>query len=208
MGPVVFGVLDGDFRDLDPIARRPRPWLIEGQLFGWRWERKEIENYILDPQVVSSALGASAPPAAIYMGILRAAAERVAVYQAARTCLGLLQRQYRPLVTSFGRPRGSDNHRFPDALDEGSCRGELLRTTKEYQSSLVRDEQSFDALMAECGPGGLRLAGFLTYFAGKDLMWAINEPLQQLGLGGCGMLRERILLGMEQTLDSVETWIP
>lgn len=208
-GPVVFGVLDGDFRDLNPVARRPRSWLVEGQLFGWRWERKEIENYLLDADVMSRSLGASAPPVATWLEILRAAGERIAAYEAARTCLGLLQRHYRrPLETSFGRPRGSDNHRFPEALDEASCRTELLRTVGEYQSGLAFDEQCFDQLLMECSPGGPRLGEFLTYFAGKDLLWAIDEPLQELGIPSCGVLRERILLGIEQALDPVETWVP
>jgi hypothetical protein len=39
-------------------------------------------------------------------------------------------------------------------------------------------------------------------------MWAIDEPLRQLGFLGCGDFRERILLGVEQTKEPVETWIP
>ena len=209
LGSVVFGVLDGDFGPLaDPIATQPRTWQVEEQLFGWRWKRKEIENYILDPNVVSSALGLAAPPAAAYEEILKAAGDRITAYQAARTYLGLVQRRYRPLPTSFGRPRGSDNHRFPDALDEASCRTEFLRTINDHQSSLECDEQRFDELLAECRSGGPRLAAFLCYFAGKDLMWAIDEPLRQLGFLGCGDFRERILLGVEQTKEPVETWIP
>src|SRR5580658_5908227 len=47
LGPVVFGILDGDFQELDqPVAERPRDWIVEEQVFGWRWGRKEIENYL------------------------------------------------------------------------------------------------------------------------------------------------------------------
>lgn len=209
LGPVVFGILDGDFQDLDqPAAGRPRDWIVEGQVFGWRWERKEIENYLLDPDVVSHALGMAAPPHATYEQLLDSARRRIAIYEAARTCLGLLQKQYRPLATSFGRPRGADNHKFPDALDEPSCRTELERTLREHESSLASGSQRFESLLGECSPNGSRFAGFLSYFAGKDLMWAIDQPLRQLGFNGCGVLRERILLGIEATLDSAETWLP
>jgi hypothetical protein len=209
LGPAVFGVLDGDFQDFDqPLAGCPRDWTVEGQMFGWRWERKEIENYLLDPDVVSHALGTAAPPDATYGQVLDAARRQVATYEAARTCLGLLQKRYRPLATSFGRPRGADNHKFPDAMDESFCRTELERTLREHGSSLVLDTQRFDSLLAECGPEGPRFAGFLSYFAGKDLMWAIDEPLRHLGFNGCGAFRERILLGIEATLDSVDTWMP
>jgi len=208
LGPVVFGVLDGDFRELAEPVTRPTDWMIEGQFFGWRWERKEIENYILDPVVVGRALGATAPPAATYPPMLEAAREQIAAYEAARTCLGLMQKAYRPLPTSFGRPRGSDNHRFPDTLDEPSCRSELERTMAEYESGLTAGRHHFDWLLGECGPGGSRFAEFLTYFAGKDLLWAIDAPLQQFGYAGCGAFRERVLLGIEATFDAVQTWLP
>jgi hypothetical protein len=209
LGPVVFGILDGDFQDLDqPVAGRSRVWTLGGQVFGWRWERKEIENYLLDPGVVRHALGMAAPPDATYAQVLDAARRRIATYEAARTCLGLLQKQYRPLATSFGRPRGADNHKFPDALDASFCRTELERTLREHGSPLALGTQRFDSLLAECGPDGSRFAGFLSYFAGKDLMWAIDEPLRLLGFTGCGAFRERILLGIEATLDSVDTWVP
>jgi hypothetical protein len=209
LGPVVFGILDGDFQELDqPVAERPRDWIVEEQVFGWRWGRKEIENYLLDPVVVRHALGRDAPPEATYGQVLDLARRRIAAYEAARTCLGLLQKQYRPLATSFGRPRGANNHRFPDALDESFCRTELERTLREHGSHLALGAQRFDSLLAECGADGSRFAGFLSCFAGKDLMWAIDEPLRQLGFNGCGAFRERILLGIEANLDPVDAWVP
>src|SRR5437773_741494 len=47
----VYGLLDGDFvRDWNAPIRRPKDWIVDsGQTFlGWRWERKEIENYLID----------------------------------------------------------------------------------------------------------------------------------------------------------------
>ena len=52
----VFGILDGDFVESwqAPIDR-PVEWRSsDGTVFGWRWERKEIENYLIDPTVVES----------------------------------------------------------------------------------------------------------------------------------------------------------
>ena len=49
-GGLVFGLLDGDFRAATTDPRgQPQPWLVDsGQNhLGWRWERKEIENYFL-----------------------------------------------------------------------------------------------------------------------------------------------------------------
>ena len=53
----VFGILDGDFVKLG--KRRwigPVEWTgSDGTRFGWRWERKEIENYLIDQAVVDFA---------------------------------------------------------------------------------------------------------------------------------------------------------
>ena len=54
----VYGILDGDFVNVwkQPLDQ-PVDWKgSDGTLFGWRWERKEIENYLIDPVVVDLAL--------------------------------------------------------------------------------------------------------------------------------------------------------
>lgn len=54
------GILDGDFiSDWEIPKNEPRRWeSIDKKIhFGWRWERKEIENYLIDPVVVEKSLG-------------------------------------------------------------------------------------------------------------------------------------------------------
>ncbi|RUT09534.1 hypothetical protein DSM106972_000280 [Dulcicalothrix desertica PCC 7102] len=46
-------------------------------LLGWYWERKEIENYLIDPKVFKKALGSNAPPASEYRAALLASAEKI-----------------------------------------------------------------------------------------------------------------------------------
>ncbi len=60
-GNVVFGLLDGDFQvNWELPQNRPRDWIVRKNktkvLLGWRWERKEIENYLIDPVVVQLSL--------------------------------------------------------------------------------------------------------------------------------------------------------
>jgi hypothetical protein len=50
---------------------------------GWYWERKEIENYLIDPKVVKWALGDKAPPIDKYQTALDKAARKIASYTAA-----------------------------------------------------------------------------------------------------------------------------
>ncbi|GDZ92982.1 hypothetical protein PA905_08150 [Planktothrix agardhii CCAP 1459/11A] len=62
---VVVAVKDRDFDSDDSLPQNtPRNWSarVNNQTIqvGWSWERKEIENYLIDPEVVSRALGSNA----------------------------------------------------------------------------------------------------------------------------------------------------
>ena len=74
--PVVMG-LEGSTSIVNGTASSsvPAPWFapIRGgrvERLGWLWSRKEIENYLIDPQVVERALGPIAPPLDRYLSIL------------------------------------------------------------------------------------------------------------------------------------------
>jgi hypothetical protein len=43
---------------------------------------------------------------------------------------------------------------------------------------------------------------------GKDLLWAMDEQLKNLGFFGAGAFREKILLGIEKSQENVGTWLP
>ncbi len=52
-GSNVFGLKDRDFDDDDSApVNEPREWKLANEKIGWSWERKEIENYLIDPKVV------------------------------------------------------------------------------------------------------------------------------------------------------------
>lgn len=99
----VFGVLDGDFpKDWSLPTGKPRPWRAsDNVVLGWRWERKEIENYLIDPVVVAKALGIAAPQLVNYKSALEAARDRLMYYQAARAALSERCRRFSPLSCSF-----------------------------------------------------------------------------------------------------------
>src|SRR5690348_8792433 len=64
---VVMGLRDSDFdRAWTAPSDVPEAWRKDtgggtGTRLGWRWSRKEIENYLIDPAVVIPALGVRAP---------------------------------------------------------------------------------------------------------------------------------------------------
>ena len=108
----IFGILDGDFsKEWVQPTEVPNQWKAsDGIILGWRWERTEIENYLIDPAVVAKALGMSAPQPASYTAALEAARDRLVFYQAARAALSVCRRRFSPLSCSFGTrtgPRGS-----------------------------------------------------------------------------------------------------
>lgn len=214
---VVFGLLDGDFlEDWTMPMNRPRPWKIkenksEVQL-GWRWERKEVENYLIDPVIVRRALGSGSPPEEQYKDALERARDEVAVYQAARTALSACRRRFTPLPSAFGPKRGRERHKFPNALDEASCREGINQTVHEHMDTQVvmtEDVMScFNTYLPDFHIGAVRHQDFLHAFAGKDLLWAMNERLQQWGLGGALAFREKILKGISQTSEDIADWLP
>jgi hypothetical protein len=93
----VFGILDGDFvSDWEAPQNQPKIWMSSGgQQLGWRWERKEIENYLIDPKIVSKALQEQAPPN--YTKMLSKAADLIWRYQAARTALANCRKRFKEL---------------------------------------------------------------------------------------------------------------
>jgi hypothetical protein len=206
----VGGILDGDFEEeWQPPVNRPRPWQAPGGDLGWRWERKEIENYLLDPVVVQRSLGGNAPARAEYEQGLMTARDHIAIYQAARVALSSRRPRFRDLGSSFGRPRGSGRHPFPEALDEAACRAGIRQVVTEHRETQLlapeEVENTFQALLPACQPGGDRYRDFLHAFAGKDLLWAMDGALHDFG--GAAVFLEKVLTGISGTAEDISEWL-
>ncbi len=209
----VFGLLDRDFEEhwRAPVER-PIAWPEGDEPLGWRWERKEIENYLVDPVVVGRALAPAAELASDYRRALELARDRIAVYEAARTALASSRRRFHDLPSAFGHPRGREKHTFPEAFDEDACWSAIVRQVGEHRETQLVDEKEvrkrWSALLPACRPEGERWRDFLYAFAGKDLLWAMHDDLGQRGFGGAAVFRERVLVALQQTSDDVGTWLP
>ncbi|MCX7044150.1 MAG: hypothetical protein NTX50_01520 [Candidatus Sumerlaeota bacterium] len=210
----VWGILDGDFiKDWAIPTNRPRPWhSSEGHDFGWRWERKEIENYLIDPDVVQNALPLNALNVAAYKRALEAARDSLCLYQAARTALSANRRRFRDLESSFGKEKGKQNHRFPERLDEASCLAGIREAVAYHQTAqIVQPENvidSFQRYKGECQTGGMRYQSFMHSFAGKDLLWMMRDWFSQNGFKSPWVFLEMILHGIRQTADDIANWLP
>jgi hypothetical protein len=210
----VFGILDGNFPDdwCQPTGK-PRPWAVsDGIALGWRWERKEIENYLIDPAVVASALGSAAPQPSRYVAALGAARDRLTFYQAARAALSGHRRRFAPLPSSFGRHRGRDAHPLPDDTSEPACRRGIRECVEDYSAEQsVTVEQvgaAFDTLKPQFVVGGARYDHYLAAFAGKDILWAMDADLRGFGFDGALPFREKVLVGIQSSADDIGAWLP
>ncbi len=222
-GSTIAGLRDRDFDDdQSPPQGAPRNWHItEGGKqvpLGWYWERKEIENYLIDSKVVRRALGEQAPPLEEYREALKASAQKIAVYTAARITLSLyLQNRPSPPNNSWGEERDKkQGYRFPKdrGLTEANCKSELNNIIKQYEQRLALPKRNpldeFERLLPTCCPGGSRFQNqsYITFFAGKDLLYGMREQLSGFGFESPVVFCERILKGIEESTEDVWTWLP
>lgn len=208
------GLRDRDFDgDASAPIQTPREWYVDGGRLwlGWSWERREIENYLLDPVVVETALE-SQLDMTLYRERLHDAALSITAYTAARYALSLSRVRFSPLPNGWGREWGREAHKFPDDRDVDQCRSAIVRVVEDYECcqriSATEVLGSFESILPTCEPGGARFAHFLTFFAGKDLLYALEPALQNdFGFQSALAFRERILKGMRRAAE-VWTWLP
>jgi len=146
-------------------------------LLGWRWPRHEIENYLLDPALVETALGQIPPN---FEEALEEARDQIACYQAARAALALSRPKGKMrILSTWGKRLGSGKHWMPDksGLSEDACRKSIEERINEYgeRRSISVDEvlQRMDELMPDYQAGGSRYRDYLRAYSGKDLLWQL-----------------------------------
>jgi hypothetical protein len=220
---VIAGLRDRDFDDDDsPPTGTPRQWNITDNTqtvqIGWSWERKEIENYLIDPKVVRRALGSKAPSINEYRVALQNSAEVIANYTAARIALSLYFRNRPSPPNNFwGEERDfKEGYRFPKdkGLTEINCRSEVNNIIKQYEQKLSSPKvdvlSQFNRLLPACWLDGSRFQNqnFLTFFAGTDLLYGMRNALRSFGFDSPVVFRERILKGIEESDEEMWTWLP
>ncbi|MGO8751609.1 MAG: hypothetical protein ACLQNE_37180 [Thermoguttaceae bacterium] len=208
----VYGLLDGDFSvDFQVPNAQPKQWTgSDGTHLGWRWERKEIENYLIDPTVVERALNNAPPFLGEYAAALEAARNTIANYQAARIALTVCRPRFSPLPNCFGSERERMRHPFPDLMDEASCVTGMGELVERYQASQLVSRGSVEAQyrlrLSECLPKGTRFESYLHSFAGKDLLLAMKPALRRLGFASVSAFLEKILVAIDQTTEDLADW--
>jgi hypothetical protein len=214
----IAGLRDRDFDfntdDFSPKLT-PGEWCVNDNQtrvqIGWYWERKEIENYLIDPEVVTRALGKKAPRLDQYQAALQASAERIADYTAARIALSLSRLpRLLPLQNHWGEPQWK--HYFPERFGESDCRTEIAKIVKQYEQNQIVKESDvlnkFEEILPSCRPGGSRFDHYLTFFSGKDLLSAMKTALEMFNLSSPPDFREQLIGKIERSTEDVWTWLP
>lgn len=174
VGVAAHALLDGDFTAAPTVGEAPVPWAEGGRQLGWRWGRKEVENYLLDPVVVDRVMDLQPPKRRPYdSGQYRETLERIrdelGVHQAARVAIALSRPQrLASLDTDLALNQGT----------EAEYSQAILHRLATYRDACQIDDarvlDRFRALLAEHSSSGARYRDFLRCFAGKDLATALG----------------------------------
>jgi hypothetical protein len=209
---------DRDF-DFDPPSDLTKPTIDStlnntGIPFGWRWCRHEIENYFLEPALVSEAMGCTV---AEVEDAVRQAATKIRYYEAARWTVGTVRRALPPHYELKTRPDGLNEIELPPALDSASVntwastsidqhRGPIVAATdpEAVQISLNIYSARFDSTFIA------NLPNVLICFSGKDILaamvdWLIVKSIPNPGSFRASM-RDWIIANPVRTLDLLPEW--
>jgi hypothetical protein len=207
---------DRDF-DFDPPEDLSKPTVdgtYNGIPFGWRWCRHEIENYLIDPVLVSEAMASSIPDVE---EALRQAAAKIRSYEAARWTVGIVRRALPPHYELKTRPDGLNDIDLPPALEPVAVNAWASESIEGHRMPMV----------ATTDPGAVRaslavfaarfddafvadVAKVLLWFSGKDLMagmadWLITQAVANPGAFRA-LLRDWIIANPMRAIELLPEW--
>ena len=185
--PTLSGLVDRDFDcEFKPITQIPLTLFHQTVTVGWSWERKELENYLIDPKIVALTWGNKRFSAIDYQQSLEQAIDSIRLYSAARTALSCYKfknywgEEVKDFKARYQFPKN------PRDLSQQHCRDAIQRIVQDTNVDRIvtadRVIEKFDTLLPEFRPNGDRLNNALTFFAGKDLLCALKPALINWGL--------------------------
>lgn len=206
---------DRDF-DFDPPVDLSKPTVdsVDGGIpFGWRWCRHEIENYLIDPVIVSEAM---AWPIQDVEEAIRQAARKIRSYEAARWTIGIVRRALPPHYDLRTRP-DLNEIALPPALDSAAVNAWALNSIKDYQSLIAATtdpsvvQASLEGFAARFDDAFVAdVASILLWFSGKDILAGMSDWLSTKAAVNPGAfrasLRDWIIANPERALELLPEW--
>ncbi len=207
---------DRDF-DFDPPADLSKPTVdtLDGAVpFGWRWCRHELENYLIDPAVVSEAMAWHTPD---IEEALRQAAAKIQSYEAARWTIGIVRRALPPHYELRTRPDGLNEIDLPLALDSGAVNAWASKSIADHRAPMAAAtdpgavQLSLDTFAAQFNDAFVADVGnVLVWFSGKDLLAGLADWLVANGVANPGKfraaLRDWIIANPVRAVELLPEW--
>ena len=212
--PSLAGLVDRDFDCVESeIAQQPIPLFDSNIHIGWSWERKEIENYLLDPAIVAkTCIPKYEFTLGDYQRVLQQAADSLKFYTAARTalsCSGFTNRWGTSVGNIF-----SANYSFPGNLSRQACLTKIEEIVNQRKGDRIITAaavvEKFENLVPQFSPSGYRRSHPLVYHSGKDLLFAMKPHLDSWlpnPQKSIQTFTERTVNQLERA-ENVWTWLP
>jgi hypothetical protein len=210
--PELAGLVDRDFDcDPPPISERPLPLFYRTIQVGWSWERKEVENYLIDPVVVRQAIGSKRFSLDEYQSALDRAIEKLRIYTAARTALACygFKNFWGDSVSDFAA-----SYQIPSDRSKAACLTKIEAIVRQYgQERVVQPTDvtaKFEQLLPEFRTGGDRLNHPLIFFSGKDILCMMCEDFISWGFEAKHPIKsfQELLITRIERADVIWQWLP
>lgn len=207
---------DRDF-DFDPPVDLSKPTVDSedaGIPFGWRWCRHEIENYLIDPEIVSEAM---VWPILEVEEAIRQSARKIRDYEAARWTVGIVRRALPPHYDLRTRPDGLNDIDLPTALDPATVSAWASSNIESHREQIVTVtdpaavQESFGGFTARFNDVFVEdVASVLLWFSGKDTLAGMSEWLVTRNVANSGafraLLRDWIIANPARALELLPEW--
>ncbi len=207
---------DRDF-DFDPPVDLTKPTVDaeDGATpIGWRWCRHELENYLIEPLLVSAAVGW--PVNEIEDAICQAA-RKIRSYEAARWTVGIVRRTLPPQYELRTRPDGLNEIALPVELGRLAVNGWATDSIKAHRERFIAEtdpqqiQKTFDSFLVRFDEDFVSdVAKVLLWFSGKDILAGMADWLSAKSLANAGLfrasLRDWIIANPDPTLDLLPEW--
>lgn len=207
---------DRDF-DFDPPVDISKPTMDsednDGPL-GWRWCRHEMENYLIEPAIVSEAMAWPIPE---IEDAIRQAARKIRSYEAARWAVGIVRRALPPHYELRRRPADLNEIALPPALDPATVNAWAMTNIENHRSRITtvadppvvqRSLDDFTSRFDDAFVAGV--ANVLLWFSGKDILAGMADWLGAKAVENPGAfrasLRDWIIANPGRALELLPEW--
>lgn len=182
--------------------------------FGWRWCRHEIENYLIEPALVSKAYGWSEEEIA---EAIVESARRIRFYEAARWTIGITRRALPPAYELNTRPSELNEIDLPTQIDTATVNAWLTDSIRNHRDRIVAAtdmhsvQNIFVSLMARFDDAFVaNPTNVLLWFSGKDILAGMADWLRAKSVANAGLfrasLRDWIIANPSRALELLPEW--